>query len=93
MCKYVVGIGTKRFSSYLQTIIKNKLVLPILNTMFQLMCSPCDEDDDTSFFGNDESNAPPTVAAQTLDVLALHLPPNKILPALVCILNIILLYT
>ncbi|XP_049829697.1 importin-4-like [Schistocerca gregaria] len=62
-----------------KAIIKYKLIPSIVNTLFRLMCLPPDVDEvDDCFIIDGESNTPVTCATQTLDVLALHLPPEKL---------------
>jgi len=62
-------------------IVKLKLVEPILEVVFGLMCI-ASEDEDEEEYPDMESSCPTTVANQTLDLLALHLPPDKLLPTL-----------
>jgi hypothetical protein len=46
---------------------------------------PPENDDKEEYFSEDvDANTPMTCATQTLDVLALYLPPDKLLPPLVC---------
>lgn len=42
-----------------------------------------DDNDEVYFSGDNEDNTPVTCATQTLDLLALHLPPEKLIPQLV----------
>ncbi|XP_066592125.1 importin-4-like [Prorops nasuta] len=64
-----------------KSIIKNKLVEPILDMLFNLMSTkPEDENEEVYFSGDNEDNTPLTCATQTLDLLALHLPPEKLIP-------------
>lgn len=66
-----------------KTIVKHKLVEPILDMLFNLMSTrPEDDNDEVYFSGNNEDNTPVTCATQTLDLLALNLPPEKLLPQL-----------
>ncbi|XP_069698314.1 importin-4-like [Periplaneta americana] len=66
-----------------KAIVKHKLVQPILDVLFQLMSMPPENDDKEEYFSDDvDANTPMTCATQTLDVLALHLPPDKLLPPL-----------
>lgn len=44
---------------------------------------PEDDNDEVYFSGDNEDNTPVTCATQTLDLLALHLPPEKLIPQLV----------
>lgn len=65
-------------------ILKNKLIEPIINVLFLLMSSqPEDESEEEYFTGDPDSSNPMTVATQTLDVLALHIPADKLIPPLV----------
>lgn len=66
-----------------KTIIKHKLVEPILDMLFNLMSMRPEDDNDEVYFSDDnEDNTPVTCATQTLDLLALHLPPEKLIPQL-----------
>ncbi|XP_054274502.1 importin-4-like [Macrosteles quadrilineatus] len=60
-------------------IVKLKLVEPILDVVFALMCIATEDEEE---YPDMESSTPTTVASQTLDLLALHLPPDKLLPTL-----------
>ncbi|EEB17594.1 Importin-4, putative [Pediculus humanus corporis] len=65
-----------------KSIIKHKLIKPIVDTVFALMCEPPDEDNEEEedyFADDDDDTSPSTNAAQTLDVLALNLPPEKLI--------------
>ena len=44
---------------------------------------PDDENEEVYFNGENEDKTPMTCATQTLDLLALHLPPDKLVPYLV----------
>jgi len=65
-------------------MIKNKLVSPILQTLFALMTEADeeDDDDDDDEYDQVESSKPCIVAAQTLNEMALHLPPDKVITPL-----------
>ena len=66
-----------------KAIIKHKLVEPIVELLFALMSTRLDDDNDEVYFsGDNEDNTPVTCATQTLDLLALHLPPEKLIPQL-----------
>lgn len=73
-----------------KAILKNKLLEPIIGVVFMLMATASedgDSDEDESdgeddyFAGNDNCN-PRTTATQTMDLLALHVPPEKLIPPL-----------
>lgn len=52
--------------------------------LFNLMSMRPEDDNDEIYFSDDnEDNTPVTCATQTLDLLALHLPPEKLIPQLV----------
>ena len=60
-------------------MIKNKLVAPTLQTLFIVMGEDDEnEDDDDEEEDHIESSKPSIVAAQALNEMALHLPPDKI---------------
>lgn len=67
-------------------IIKLKLVDPIIIALFELMASPGDEEEE-EYFGSNEVSTPSTCATQTMDVLALNLPPKQLIPSLLSILE------
>lgn len=70
-------------------ILKQKLVEPIVAVLFELMASPSDDsgDDTEEYFGSNEVTTPMNVATQTLDVLALSIPPKSLIPPLLAILE------
>ena len=72
-----------------KTLIKHKLYIPMIDCLFPILSAPSseldgdgsdDEDDDPP--DNPESKTAPSAASQALDVLALNLPPEKFMPAL-----------
>lgn len=70
-------------------ILKQKLVEPIIQVLFELMASPSDDagDDTEEYFGSNENTTPMNCATQTLDVLALNIPPKNLIPPLLAILE------
>ncbi|XP_058055155.1 importin-4-like [Anopheles bellator] len=69
-------------------IIKQKLVEPIVVALFRLMSvAPDVEDEDEEYFGSNEVSTPSTCATQSLDVLALHIPPKQLIPPLMALLD------
>ena len=66
-----------------KTIVKFKLYIPMINVLFPLMCYVRDdeneEDDEDDL---EDSSSPNLCAAQTLDMLAINLPPEKFMSAL-----------
>jgi len=68
--------------------VKQKLAQPILEVLFQLMSVRPENDDSEEYFTEDaDASTPMTCATETLDILALHLPPDKLLPPLVCLIT------
>ncbi|KAF4521358.1 hypothetical protein B566_EDAN006947 [Ephemera danica] len=66
-----------------KTFLKLDLLRPTIDAMFQIMCTPSDEDEkEDDFESPQESSAPSKVAVQTVDALALCMPPEKIMPLL-----------
>ncbi|XP_043248077.1 importin-4-like [Colletes gigas] len=65
-----------------KAIIKHKLVEPIIDMLFNLMSTRPEDEDDEVYFTDDEDNTLVACAAQVLDVLALNLPPEKLIPQL-----------
>ena len=58
----------------------------MLNVIFPLMCVPPeDEEEEEDMMESDElsANTPQTMSAQVIDNLALHLPPESLIPNLV----------
>jgi len=66
-----------------KAVMKQQLELPILEALFMIITEPSEDDDeDEEEFEDAEASTAPAYAAQTVDVLALHLPPEKLLPPL-----------
>ena len=73
-----------------KTLIKHKLYIPMIDCLFPILCAPSaeldgdgsDDEDDEDIPDNPESKTPPSAASQALDVLALNLPPEKFMAAL-----------
>ena len=64
-----------------KTIVKHKLYIPMIQVMFNIMAQqelPDDDDDEDE----DEDDSPALAASQSLDILALNLPPEKYITAL-----------
>lgn len=71
-----------------KAILKQKLVEPIIQVVFTLMATAPEEeneDGDEDYY-LEESNAK-TTATQTMDQLALYIPPEKLIPPLLAILE------
>ncbi|KAG8238815.1 hypothetical protein J437_LFUL010529 [Ladona fulva] len=66
-----------------KSVVRQEVVPAILDTLFMLMSFPPEDEDHEDYFAEEtEGNTPMTCATQTLDVLALHLPPEKLVPSL-----------
>ncbi|KAH3769238.1 hypothetical protein DPMN_170487, partial [Dreissena polymorpha] len=62
-------------------ILKNQLVQPILDVMLPVMCEPSGEEEEEEEEEDDvESQKPSQLASQVLDTMSMHLPPEKIIP-------------
>ena len=64
-----------------KTIVKHKLYIPMIQVMFNIMAQqelPDDDDDEDE----DADDSPALAASQSLDILALNLPPEKYITAL-----------
>jgi len=64
-----------------KTIVKHKLYIPMINVVFSIMCNqemPSEEDDDED---SEDEDSPGLAASQCLDILALNLPPEKYMTA------------
>lgn len=68
-------------------VIKLKLVEPLIMTLFELMATASEEDDEEEYFGSNDVSTAQTCAAQTLDVLALNVPPKQLIPSLLALLE------
>lgn len=72
-------------------ILKQKLLEPIIQIVFNLMATNQDGDDDNDdeeyFVGSDDNTTPKTAATQTMDLLALNIPPEKLIPPLLTLLE------
>ncbi|KAH8322660.1 hypothetical protein KR059_002632 [Drosophila kikkawai] len=70
-----------------KAIVKQKLLEPTLAVIFEIMCTETDPDDDEDYFVDESSNRPLTAAMQTLDLLAIHMPPEKLIAPLLQLLE------
>lgn len=67
-----------------RAIIKHKMIEPIVDVLFELMSSPPNDENEEVYFSCDnEDNSPLTCATQTLDLLAIHVKPEKLIPYIV----------
>jgi len=63
-----------------KTIVKHKLYIPMIQVIFEVMVTKDLEDDDDD--AEEEDDTPQLAASQTLDLLALNLPPEKYISTL-----------
>ncbi|VEN33574.1 unnamed protein product [Callosobruchus maculatus] len=64
-----------------KVVQKNKLVEPIIDVLILLMAQvPEDEGNEEYFLGDPDQFTSITVATQTLDLIALHIPAEKVVP-------------
>ena len=64
-----------------KTIVKHKLYIPMIQVIFEVMAAQEVDEDDPEEEDEDE-DSPGLAASQSLDVLALNLPPEKYITAL-----------
>ncbi|GJQ87137.1 hypothetical protein Trydic_g23982 [Trypoxylus dichotomus] len=66
-----------------KVIQKNKLIEPIIDVLIILMAQKPDDDVNEEYFlGDPDQFTTTTIATQTLDLMALHVPPEKVVPYL-----------
>lgn len=64
-----------------KVVQKNKLVEPIIDVLMKLMAQkPEDDVNEEYFLGDPDQFTSTTIATQTLDLLALNVPPEKVVP-------------
>lgn len=71
-----------------KSILKQKLVEPILQVIFNLMATAPeneDDEDDEEYYAEDTS--PKTTATQTMDQLAVYIPSERLIPPLLTLLD------
>lgn len=68
-------------------IMKQKMLEPILAVLFEVICSETDLDNTDEFFSGEGNNTPVTAATQTLDLLAINMAPEKLIPPLLQLLE------
>ncbi|XP_066250026.1 importin-4-like [Euwallacea similis] len=66
-----------------KVVQKNKLIEPIIDVLIRLMAQQPDDDGKEEYFlGDPDQFTSITVATQTLDLIALHIPADKVVPYL-----------
>lgn len=71
-----------------KSILKQKLVEPIIQVIFNLMATAPDtedDEDDEEYYA--ETTSPKTTATQTMDQLAVYIPPERLIPPLLALLD------
>lgn len=84
---YLIKVRAISFIGWLarikkKALVKHKLVEPIVDMLFVVMKTRPDNDSDDDYINTESENTVLTSSTQTLDLLALHLPPEKLLPHL-----------
>lgn len=76
-----------------KAILKQKMIEPIVQVVFNLMATSAEsddedeDDDDEEYFVGSDDTSPRTTATQTMDLLALHVPPEKLIPPLLALID------
>jgi len=65
-----------------KTIVKHKLYIPMIQVIFSVMASQDLPEDDEDDEDAEDDDSPGLAASQSLDILALNLPPEKYITAL-----------
>nr|NP_001261957.1 artemis, isoform B [Drosophila melanogaster]NP_001401038.1 artemis, isoform C [Drosophila melanogaster]AGB94650.1 artemis, isoform B [Drosophila melanogaster]UYI58707.1 artemis, isoform C [Drosophila melanogaster] len=68
-------------------IMKQKLLQPTLSVLFEVICQDDLKEGDDDYFSSESLNSPSNAAAQTLDLMALHMVPDKFIPPLLDLLE------
>ncbi|XP_017080814.2 importin-4-like isoform X2 [Drosophila eugracilis] len=69
-----------------KVIMKQKLLEPTLAVIFEVMCEDTNDEDD-DYYSSESSNTPAKTATQTMDLMALHMSPEKFIPPLLQLLE------
>ncbi|XP_017781860.1 PREDICTED: importin-4-like [Nicrophorus vespilloides] len=76
-----IGVVGWLIRSKSKVVQKNKLIEPIIDVVMQLMAHQPEDDINEEYFeGDPDQFTSTTVAAQTLDLIALYVPPEKVVP-------------
>lgn len=66
-----------------RTLVKHKLVEPIVDVLFEILSTPPEDENEEIYFSADkDEDTAVTCASEVLDVLALNLNPDKLIPHL-----------
>ncbi|XP_062580344.1 importin-4-like, partial [Saccostrea cucullata] len=63
-----------------KAFLKHKMVDPVLSILFPIMCAGSEEDEDEDDLDDPECRMPSMYAPQVIDTMAIHLPPDKVIP-------------
>lgn len=78
-----VGVVGWLIRSKGKVVQKNKLIEPIIDVLLHLMAQkPEDDVHEEYFMGDPDQYTSTTIATQTLDLIALHIPAEKVVPYL-----------
>ncbi|KAK3086441.1 hypothetical protein FSP39_018454, partial [Pinctada imbricata] len=67
-----------------KAFLKHKLVDTVLSVLFPIICDSEDlDEEEEEALGDNESERPAQYAPQVIDMMALHLPPDKLIPNVV----------
>ncbi|KAM8709540.1 hypothetical protein ACLKA7_016358 [Drosophila subpalustris] len=70
-----------------KVLVKQKLLEPILGVIFEMMCCETDMEDADEIFLGENTNNPVSAATQTLDLMAINISPEKLIPPLLQLLE------
>lgn len=70
-----------------KAILKNNTQSVIMNVIFEEMCAETDDEFDITEENDEETDTPARYAAQVIDTLAMHLPPDKVIPKLLSLVE------
>lgn len=63
-----------------KAFLKHQMVEPVLSVLFPIMCAGSEEDEDEEEIDDAECRMPSMYAPQVIDTMAIHLPPDKVIP-------------
>ncbi|XP_060081049.1 importin-4-like [Ylistrum balloti] len=70
-----------------KAFLKQKLVNPVLNVIFPVMCAGSEDDEEDEDVDEVEAQKPSVYGPEVIDTMALHLPPDKLIPNLMTIVE------
>nr|XP_022312451.1 importin-4-like isoform X1 [Crassostrea virginica] len=66
-----------------KAFLKHQMVEPVLSVLFPIMCAGSEEDEDEDDLDDHECRMPSMYAPQVIDAMAIHLPPDKVIPNII----------